>query len=212
MAETSPFPEKPLHQAPGSKHPANHKRLIVVLIIVAVLGIVALFFTMYSSSRNSGDGTADRQAQPVPGTKQQASSAALKNQTQPSEQTVSEVGQETTLKLYANSGNELVNTVQTVVTYPGDSLQLVSVAASTAFPNEAATDTTKAGVIRLVRAVSSQAASVKGEQVVATITFKKLKTVDAAAVVSVDKSQSYLVTSSDNRNLIGTSSASLTVR
>jgi flagellar basal body-associated protein FliL len=210
MADTSPIPSNSQTHLPESRKPSNNKLLLIIVIAVILLGLVGLMYAMYSSSRNHVDNAVHNQAPKTSATAQKSQSSTVKNQQQAGTQAVSEAGQEVVLAVHSNS-NVLVNTVQTAVKYPADALQVVSVKAGTAFANEVATDTTGAGVIKIARAVTNQSASVKGDQIVATITFKKLKTVNAPAVVTIDQSQSFLVSSSDNRNLIGTSDGSLSV-
>jgi transcriptional regulator of heat shock response len=171
-----------------------------------------LFYSMYSSSRNDGDGAAERTSGKVTESSPQPTTQDVTAQRQQSAQTISGIGSQTSLKLYADSRRELVNTVQAIVTYPSDALQYVSLSNGTAFTREFATDTTVPGKIKLVRTVPSQSASVKGQHLVATLTFKKLKEVDPSAVVLVDVSDSFLVTSKDNQNLLNTSGGTLTLR
>lgn len=191
----------------------RRRLFIIAAVLLVLIGVSIALWAMYSSGRNDGDGAADRtslEVQPVD--EKQTAAPGVTKQSQSATQTVSQVGQEITVTLYANSGGQLVNTVQTMLRYPKDSLQLISVSSGTAFPRDYGTDTATPGVIKLVRAVESQAASVKGKQAVATITFKKLQDADVPDVVTVDKAGSFLVTSSDNRDLIASGKGSLTIQ
>ena len=220
MADTSPFPEKPKHEVPGAHKLSDHKKLLVVIAVIVVIGLLAMLYGAYSSRRNTLDGsTTDgvTQKTDVPGqvssANQPDNTAQSKTQTVPEFSATTEANQTITLKLYADSGTELVNTVQAVVNYPKSNLQLVSVdGTGSAFSNEVATDKSTAGVIKLARTVTNQAASVRGQQLVATLTFKTLNKVDASKQVTVDTDDSYLVTSSDNRNLLASGAGTLTLR
>lgn len=190
----------------------RNKLFIIIAIAVVLLGSLTYLYSAYGLP-GSKESTADsRTSQKVSGAAQKEEAGTVSNQQESTKNTVAASTDPVTLSLHANSGNEPVNTVQTVITYPTDSLALVSITPGTAFSNEVATDTKTPGVIKIARAVSGSPSSVSGDQVVAKLTFKPSKAVDVTSLVSVDKTQSYLVTSTDNRNLIGTSSASLTLR
>ncbi len=213
MAKTSPTSIKPntnVSTRPGRG--IRRRPFIVAAVLLVLIGALIVLWTIYSSGRNDGDGAADRTSLEVRLVDEKQTAPGVTKQSQSATQTVSQVGQEVTVTLYANSGGQLVNTVQTMLRYPKDSLQLISVSSGTAFPRDYGTDTATAGVIKLVRAVESQAASVKGKQAVATITFKKLQDAHAPDVVTVDKADSFLVTSSDNRDLIASGKGSLTIQ
>ncbi|HEX8182511.1 MAG TPA: cohesin domain-containing protein [Candidatus Saccharimonadales bacterium] len=117
-----------------------------------------------------------------------------------------------TISLYANSQTQPVNAVQGVVRYPSDKLKIVDVKTATAFPQEAATDTTTPGLVRFARSVEANAASVTGENQVVTFTFKALKEVDLVSELTVDWGESYLVRSTDNQNILGQSTGSMQLR
>lgn len=76
-----------------------------------------------------------------------------------------------------NSGSDNINAVQANLTYPTDKFDFVSIASSSAFPVESESNGGN-GTIRIGRGVIG---SVKGDQLIATITFKA-KAVGAAAV------------------------------
>ncbi len=186
---------------------------MIAVMLLVLIGLSIILWAMYSSGRNDGDGAADRTSLEVQPVDEKQTAPGVIKQSQSATQTVSQVGQEVTITLYAHSGARLVNTVQTALRYPQDSLQFVSVTTSTAFPRDYGTDTSTPGIVKLVRAVQSQTESVKGKQVVAAVTFKKLLDVHVPdVVVVVDKANSFLVTSSDNRDLIASGKGSLTVQ
>lgn len=213
MANTTPQPKQSNKNVQGTKKPSNHKSLLVILLILVAVAVGLFMYATYSSSRNDADGaTESRRSDKVNGSNPQSPALDVASQQKATKQPVSEVGQETTVKLYASSGKTLVNTVQATINYPADALELVAITNGTAFPAEYATDKSIPGVVKIVRAVANQAASVKGDQIVVTLTFKKLKDVKATSVVVVDKNEAYLVTSSDNRNLISSGGGSLSFR
>jgi hypothetical protein len=110
------------------------------------------------------------------------------------------------VSLYETSGSTPVNAIQGALHYPADKLQLVGITTAGAFPQEAATDTSTPGLIRLARGVTVQAPPVTGDKSVATIKFKVLQQTDLASEVSVDKAESLIVRSTDNQNILGSSS------
>lgn len=213
MADTSPV-SKSNNKSGGYQQPVSKKFVLIIVLVIAV-AVSLLLYAMYSSKRNDADGAVGRQSQQTDAgsqTQQQAVSDASRESKQTAKP-VSEVGQEVKVKVIASSGQQLVNTFQTTLEYPADKLQYVKVETGTAFPMEYATDAQTPGVIRLVRTVNKQSQSVRGEQQVVTVTFKKLaEGVDAAKSVSVKKAETYLVTSSDNRNLITSGQGTVTVR
>lgn len=106
------------------------------------------------------------------------------------------------VELYANSGTQPVNAVQSAIHYPSDKLEFVSVKTSSAFPQEAATDTATAGLIRLARSTGAGAPAVTGAKPVATLEFKVIKDTDAPTKLGIDMAQSLLVRSTDNKNIL----------
>ncbi|HSH55550.1 MAG TPA: IPT/TIG domain-containing protein [Candidatus Limnocylindrales bacterium] len=102
------------------------------------------------------------------------------------------------------SGTEPVNTVQASLNYDPAQLEFVSLTDGTAFPTVAATSTTP-GLIRVARA--TQAAPVTGDNAVVTVTFRMLASSATTPVnVGFDAASSYVVRSTDNTNILASSS------
>lgn len=108
--------------------------------------------------------------------------------------------------VYENSGNSPVNTVQSAVSYPADKLQYVSVRNSQAFPQEAATDATTNGLVRLARSIKPDAMPVRGSKAVAVLEFRILDGAKSPIELSVEPKTSLLVRSTDNHNILDTAS------
>ncbi len=103
------------------------------------------------------------------------------------------------------SGEEPVNAVQASLKYDPAQLQFVGVSDSGAFPSVAANDTTTPGLLRISRA--SPMTPVDGDNVVATVTFKMLASSGSVPVdVAFDPAYSFVVRSTDNKNVLVTSS------
>ena len=121
------------------------------------------------------------------------------------------VGSNVAVQIRADSKTDLVNAVQASLTYDAAKLQYVSIAEGTAFPTVAATSTGTSGVIRLARA-TLPGAEVSGSNLVATVTFKVLGNTGTTNV-SFDSAFSYIVRSSDNADVLGTTNgAAFTMR
>ncbi len=121
------------------------------------------------------------------------------------------VGSNVAVQIRADSKTDLVNAVQASLTYDAAKLQYVSIAEGTAFPTVAATSTGTSGVIRLARA-TLPGAEVSGSNLVATVTFKVLGNTGTTNV-SFDSAFSYIVRSSDNADVLGTTNgATFTMR
>jgi hypothetical protein len=120
-------------------------------------------------------------------------------------------GSNVSVTLYANSGTDAVNAVQTSLTYDATKLQYVSMTEGTAFPTVAATSTGTAGTIRLARG-TNVGTSVTGNNAIVTLTFKVLGSSGTTAL-TYDTDFSYLVRASDNVDVLGTATgASFTLK
>ena len=111
-------------------------------------------------------------------------------------------GSDFTVNLCEESGAQFVNVVQADIHYPTDKLILTAVDSSANFPQEAATNTTKPGLIRIARSVAKANKAVKGSKIIATIKFKILPNVTEPIVFTIDKTSSMIVRSTDNKNIL----------
>ncbi|HEX8226755.1 MAG TPA: cohesin domain-containing protein [Candidatus Saccharimonadales bacterium] len=111
-------------------------------------------------------------------------------------------GQTFTVELHEDSGKDLVNAVQAGINYPAEKLQVVSVTTGDGFPQEAATDTTTPGLVRVARSVVPKTPAVRGQQSVAKIEFKVLPGATGPVELRVDQTTSLLVRSTDNKNVL----------
>lgn len=114
------------------------------------------------------------------------------------------VGSNISVAVQENSGTDPVNAVQASLSYDATKLQYVSVAEGSAFPTVAATSTSTPGVVRLARG-TLPGMEVTGTNTVATITFKVLGN-SGTTNLSFDSAFSYIVRSTDNTNVLGTTS------
>ncbi|HEX8351014.1 MAG TPA: cohesin domain-containing protein, partial [Hymenobacter sp.] len=101
------------------------------------------------------------------------------------------------------SGKQKVNALQAAVKYPSEKLELINVKGETAFSQEAATDTSTAGLVRIARSIKPGEMSVQGAKPVATLQFKVVADSADGVELTVDDSASLLVRSSDNKNILG---------
>ncbi len=108
-----------------------------------------------------------------------------------------------TVTLKTNSGTALVNSVQAAVNFDPAKVQFLSIVEGSVFPNQAATDTSTAGKIRIARSVQSGSGGVSGENDVVTISFKLLAA-SGSTDMTVDKAASFVVTADDNKNILST--------
>lgn len=109
-------------------------------------------------------------------------------------------GETINVTLYADSGTARVNAVQTSLTYNPAELQYVGMTERDSFQTVAATSVTTPGVIRLARGTLA-GHSVSGMHEIATLTFKALAGAGATSV-EFDRELSYVVRSTDNKNLL----------
>ncbi|GEM_PF-2177973 len=116
-------------------------------------------------------------------------------------------GDTVSVTLYEDSGTQGVNALQASVRYPSEKIEFVSADTGTAFPQEAATDTGTAGLVRVARSIKSGAAPVKGAKPVVTLTFKVLVDSSDPFELSIDDAASLLVRSSDNQSILGSSAS-----
>lgn len=115
-------------------------------------------------------------------------------------------GETIDVTLYEDSGKQEINALQAAVRYPSEKLEFVSVKSGLAFPQEAATDTSNPGLIRVARSINPGDASVKGAKPVVTFQFKVLVDSDQPFELTIDDTASLLVRSIDNQNILGTNS------
>jgi hypothetical protein len=104
--------------------------------------------------------------------------------------------------VYEKSGSNPINALQTAVSYPAEILSLVSVINGTAFPQDVATDTSTPGLVRVARSIKVQTPPIEGTKQIVTLQFRVIKDPTSAVKLSVDKSASLLVRSTDNQNIL----------
>lgn len=100
--------------------------------------------------------------------------------------------------LRSNSGSTGVNSVQASLNYDVDKLQYVGITEGGTFPVVAATSTGTPGVIRVGRANADR--EVTGDNAIVTVNFKVIGT--GTGTISVDKSYSFLVNSTTNKDIL----------
>ena len=113
-----------------------------------------------------------------------------------------QAGSDFAVNLYEKSGAQFVNVVQADIHYPTDKLTLTAVDSSTNFPQEAATNTTMPGLVRIARSVARANKAVKGTKAIVTIKFKIMPNVTEPIVFTIDKASSMIVRSTDNKNIL----------
>jgi chitodextrinase len=127
---------------------------------------------------------------------------------QPSSSTVG-VGNNFTVTVHENSGSDAVNAVEADLTYPANSLQFVSIDATTSAFGVQAVSTGGNGTITLARGTQT---AVTGDQIVAVVTFKALTVTGASSAAVAFANSSAIVRSSDQTNvLVGTTPGSYTI-
>lgn len=109
-------------------------------------------------------------------------------------------GSRLTVTLRENSGNEVVNAVQTEINYDASRLQLMSVVPAATFSIDAGTDTKTPGIIRMVR--GQPGPGVSGTQTVATIEFLVQPSALGSLALSLNPANSYLVRAADATNIL----------
>lgn len=121
------------------------------------------------------------------------------------------VGSTVNVTVRENSGTVAVNSVQASVGYNSTQLQYTGLTESGVFKTVAATDVGTPGRIRVARAVQAGGNGVTGDNAIVTLSFKVLASSGTAAL-SLDKTQSLVVSSSANADiLVGVTGASFTV-
>ncbi len=103
----------------------------------------------------------------------------------------------------SNSGTASVNSVQAYIGYDAAQLQYTGLTEGGTFTNIAATDTATAGRVRIARSVQPGSAGITGDNPVVTLSFKVLATSGTAAL-TIDKTQSFVVSSTTNTNILST--------
>lgn len=111
-------------------------------------------------------------------------------------------GDELDVTIYENSGNQGVNALQAAIKYPAEQLQVTSVSNTNSFTQEAATDTSTPGLVRVARSIKPGDASLRGAKPVAVVKFKVVAEKTDAIELIVDNTASLLVRSSDNQNIL----------
>jgi len=113
-------------------------------------------------------------------------------------------GSTVAVTVIADSSTDSVNSVQVALSYDPALLQYVSIAEGTAFPVVTATSTATPGVIRVARGTQAPATA-SGVNNVVTVNFLVLGSTGVAAV-NFDTAFSYIVRSTDNVNILASTS------
>jgi len=109
-------------------------------------------------------------------------------------------GSTVAVTIVVDSSTDPVNSVQAALSYNPAQLQYVSMTEGTAFPVVAANSTATAGVIRVARGTQAPT-TVSGVNNLVTVNFQVLGSTGVAAV-SFDTAFSYIVRSTDNVNIL----------
>ncbi|HSH56212.1 MAG TPA: cohesin domain-containing protein [Candidatus Limnocylindrales bacterium] len=112
-------------------------------------------------------------------------------------------GSAITVTVQENSGTTAVNSVQASIAYDPAQLQYLSITEGTVFTKQAATDTSTSGRIRVDRSVAAGGAGVSGQNDVVSVTFKVLGS-SGTTSLSIDKANSFVIASSDNKDILTT--------
>jgi hypothetical protein len=119
-----------------------------------------------------------------------------------------------TTTLYENSETTPVTVAQAALTYPADKVELLSISEGLTFTNVASTDTATPGLIRVARALPTDATSgAAGQQKVVSLNFTVLPTARGSIDLAYDTNSTFLVSTADNTNILSqTNGASFRVR
>lgn len=168
---------------PKKKTETSYTKSLFIAIVIAVVGIGTIFFI---SKRSDNQSTSTISA---------TGNAAL---TLESSAPSVAVGQKVHVLVYSNSKDENANAVQAYVTYPSEQLKLVSINSDkSAYPIKAS-ETSSNNTIQISRGVIG---GLTGKQLVTDIEF--VAVAPGKAKFGYDQSNSVLVSSVSNKNIVG---------
>lgn len=179
---------EPPNPIPG----AQRRYRFVALIGLATILLVAALIGMVTYKGNDADTVSQERSL-------QAGQADIYLETLEAKEL--EPGSVVKIGVYENSGAEPINAVQAAVKYPTDKVTFTSLAAGSAFPVKAVTDSATPGLVRFAQNVEDNSKANKGKQLIATLEFT-VKQPTTPMVISIDRGFSLVVRSTDNKNIL----------